>query len=77
MRKKDAEQATLLEEKIHLQMRLLQAANLCSGNESDSERAENGEKEISGYSQLMSNEGIEPAQLWQEVYHRHFAINHT
>ncbi|KAG7206339.1 hypothetical protein KM043_003710 [Ampulex compressa] len=67
LRKKDTEQALLLEEKINLQMRLLQAANICSGNESDNERIEKGEKEIPDYTRLAHSEGTDTAQLWQEV----------
>ncbi|XP_011640478.1 rho guanine nucleotide exchange factor 18 isoform X2 [Pogonomyrmex barbatus] len=67
LRKKDAEQALLFEEKINLQMRLLQAANIYSGNESDNERIEKHEKEGADYTRLVHNEGIDTTQLWQEV----------
>jgi len=67
LRKKDAEQALLFEEKINLQMRLLQAANIWSGNESDNERIEKHEKEGADYTRLVHNEGIDTTQLWQEV----------
>ncbi|XP_071573187.1 uncharacterized protein Cyst isoform X3 [Temnothorax nylanderi] len=66
LRKKDAEQALLFEEKINLQMRLLQAANVC-GNESDNERIEKHEKEGADYTRLVHNEGTDTTQLWQEV----------
>lgn len=67
LRKKDAEQALLFEEKINLQMRLLQAANIWSGNESDNERIEKHEREGADYTRLVHNEGIDTTQLWQEV----------
>ncbi|XP_070522801.1 rho guanine nucleotide exchange factor 28 isoform X2 [Cardiocondyla obscurior] len=67
LRKKDAEQALLFEEKINLQMRLLQAANIWSGNESDNERIEKHEKEGTDYTRLVHNEGNDTTQLWQEV----------
>lgn len=68
LRKKDAEQALLLEEKINLQMQLLHAANIWSGNEcSDNERIEKVEKEIPDYTRLVHSEGTDTAQLWQEV----------
>ncbi|XP_011057016.1 PREDICTED: rho guanine nucleotide exchange factor 18 isoform X2 [Acromyrmex echinatior] len=67
LRKKDAEQALLFEEKMNLQMRLLQAANVWSGNESDNERIEKPEKEGADYTRLVHNEGTDTTQLWQEV----------
>lgn len=67
LRKKDAEQALLFEEKINLQVRLLQAANVWSGNESDNERIEKHEKESTDYTRLVHNEGTDTTQLWQEV----------
>ncbi|XP_012532331.1 A-kinase anchor protein 13 isoform X2 [Monomorium pharaonis] len=67
MRKKDVEQALLFEEKMNLQMRLLQAANNYSGNESDNEKFEKHEKEGADYTRLVHNEGIDTTQLWQEV----------
>ncbi|XP_076636511.1 rho guanine nucleotide exchange factor 18 cysts isoform X2 [Colletes latitarsis] len=68
LRKKDTEQALLLEEKINLQMQLLHAANIWSGNEcSDTERIEKIEKEIPDYTRLVHSEGTDTAQLWQEV----------
>lgn len=66
LRKKDAEQALLFEEKISLQMRLLQAANIC-GNENDNEKIEKPEKEGADYTRLVHNEGTDTTQLWQEV----------
>ncbi|XP_011707775.1 PREDICTED: rho guanine nucleotide exchange factor 18-like isoform X3 [Wasmannia auropunctata] len=67
LRKKDAEQALLFEEKINLQMRLLQAANIWSGNENDNEKIEKHEKEGADYTRLVHNEGIDTTHLWQEV----------
>lgn len=67
MRKKDAEQALLFEEKINLQMRLLQAANIWNGNESDNERLEKIEKEGADYTRLVHNEGVDTTHIWQEV----------
>ncbi|XP_053972864.1 rho guanine nucleotide exchange factor 2 isoform X2 [Hylaeus volcanicus] len=68
LRKKDAEQALLLEEKINLQVQLLHAGNIWSGNEcSDNERIEKVEKEIPDYTRLVHSEGTDTAQLWQEV----------
>jgi len=67
LRKKDAEQALLFEEKMNLQMRLLQAANVWSGNESDNEKIEKPEKEGADYTRLVHNEGTDTTQLWQEV----------
>ncbi|XP_076750356.1 rho guanine nucleotide exchange factor 18 cysts isoform X2 [Xylocopa sonorina] len=68
LRKKDAEQALLLEEKINLQMQLLYAANIWSGNESsDNERIEKTDKEITDYTRLVHNEGTDTTQLRQEV----------
>lgn len=68
LHKKDAEQALLLEEKINLQMQLLQAANIWSGNESsDNERIEKVDKEILDYTRLVHNEGTDTTQLRQEV----------
>ena len=68
LRKKDAEQALLLEEKINIQMQLLHAANIWSGNESsDNERIEKSEKDIPDYTRLVHNEGTDTIQLWQEV----------
>ncbi|XP_070169941.1 rho guanine nucleotide exchange factor 28 isoform X5 [Polyergus mexicanus] len=68
LRKKDTEQALLFEEKINLQMRLLQAANIWSGNESDNERIEKLEKEVADYTRLVHNERTDTTQLWQEVF---------
>lgn len=67
LRKKDTEQALLFEEKINLQMRLLQAANIWNGNESDNERIEKLEKEVADYTRLVHNERTDTTQLWQEV----------
>ncbi|XP_017892882.1 rho guanine nucleotide exchange factor 2 isoform X2 [Ceratina calcarata] len=68
LRKKDAEHAMLLEEKINLQMQLLHAANIWSGNESsDNERVEKTDKEIPDYTRLVHNEGTDTTQLRQEV----------
>nr|XP_034189143.1 rho guanine nucleotide exchange factor 2-like isoform X2 [Osmia lignaria] len=68
LRKKDAEQALLLEEKINLQMQLLHVANIWSGNESsDNERLEKVDKEIPDYTRLVHNEGTDTTQLRQEV----------
>ncbi|XP_066589609.1 rho guanine nucleotide exchange factor 2 isoform X2 [Prorops nasuta] len=67
LRKKDAEQALLLEEKMNLQMRLLNAATIWSGNESDSERIDKNDKEVPDYTRLVHSEGADAAQLWQEV----------
>ncbi|XP_076475182.1 rho guanine nucleotide exchange factor 18 cysts isoform X2 [Bombus vancouverensis nearcticus] len=68
LRKKDAEQALLLEEKISLQMQLLHAANIWSGNESsDNEKIEKADKEIADYTRLVHNEGTDTTQLRQEV----------
>ncbi|XP_032669735.1 rho guanine nucleotide exchange factor 18-like isoform X4 [Odontomachus brunneus] len=63
LRKKDAEQALLFEEKMSLQMRLLHVANIWSANESDNERIE---KEVPDYTRFAHNEGTD-AQLWQEA----------
>ncbi|XP_072750985.1 uncharacterized protein Cyst isoform X4 [Anoplolepis gracilipes] len=68
LRKKDTEQALLFEEKINLQMRLLQAANIWSGNDSDYERIEKLEKEGADYTRLVHNERTDTTQLWQEVF---------
>lgn len=67
LRKKDAEQALLFEEKINLQVRLLQAANIWNGNENDNEKIEKAEKEGADYTRLVHNEGTDTTQLWQEV----------
>nr|XP_012147664.1 PREDICTED: rho guanine nucleotide exchange factor 18-like isoform X2 [Megachile rotundata] len=68
LRKKDEEQALLLEEKINLQMQLLHVANIWSGNESsDNERIEKVDKEIPDYNRLVHNEGTDTTQLRQEV----------
>ncbi|KAH0956661.1 hypothetical protein HN011_006687 [Eciton burchellii] len=67
LRKKDTEQALLFEEKITLQMRLLQAANIWSGNENETEKIEKLEKESADYTRLLHNEGTDTTQLWQEV----------
>ncbi|KAK9304542.1 hypothetical protein QLX08_004163 [Tetragonisca angustula] len=68
LRKKDAEQALLLEEKINLQIQLLHAANIWNGNESsDNEKIEKADKEIADYTRLVHNEGTETTQLRQEV----------
>lgn len=77
MRKKDAEQALLLEEKISLQMQLLHAANIWSGNESsDNEKLEKADKEIADYTRLVHNEGTDTTQLRQEVtmFHIYYFI---
>ncbi|XP_011311004.1 rho guanine nucleotide exchange factor 18 isoform X3 [Fopius arisanus] len=71
LRKKDTEQALLLEEKLALQMRLLYAASVCSDNDNESEtrereRSERCEKDVD-YTRLVRNEGTDSAQLWQEV----------
>lgn len=63
LRKKDAEQALLFEEKMNLQIRLLHEANIWS----DSERVYKLEKEVPDYTRLAHNEGTDTAQLWQEV----------
>ncbi|GAB1861998.1 A-kinase anchor protein 13 [Camponotus japonicus] len=68
LRKKDTEQALLFEDKINLQMRLLQAANIWSGNESDNERIEKLEKEGADYTRLVHNERTDTTQLWHEVF---------
>ncbi|XP_063993193.1 rho guanine nucleotide exchange factor 28 isoform X2 [Diachasmimorpha longicaudata] len=69
LRKKDTEQALLLEEKLALQMRLLYAASVCNendDNESRGDKVERSEKDID-YTRLVRNEGTDSAQLWQEV----------
>ncbi|XP_043282819.1 rho guanine nucleotide exchange factor 28 isoform X3 [Venturia canescens] len=67
LRKKDTEQALLLEEKISLQMRLLSAANVWNENDSESDRIERFEREVPDYTRLVRNEGTDSTQLWQEV----------
>lgn len=67
MRKKDAEQALLFEEKINLQMRLLHAANILSENENGNEKDEKVDKEVPDYGRLMHSEGTDTTRLWQEV----------
>ena len=67
MRKKDTEQALLLEEKISLQMRLLSAANVWNENDSESDRIERFERQVPDYTRLVRNEGTDSTQLWQEV----------
>ncbi|KAK2586105.1 hypothetical protein KPH14_008385 [Odynerus spinipes] len=67
LRKKDAEQALLFEEKINLQMRLLRASNIWSENESDNEKTDKVEKEIRDYTRLVQMEATDTTQLWQEV----------
>ncbi|XP_024940076.1 rho guanine nucleotide exchange factor 2 [Cephus cinctus] len=67
LRKKDTEQALLLEERMGLQLRLLYTASFWSGNESESEKAEKADKALPNYTRLVRNEGIDSAQLWQEV----------
>ncbi|XP_076303860.1 rho guanine nucleotide exchange factor 18 cysts isoform X3 [Lasioglossum baleicum] len=68
LRKKDTEQALLLEEKLNLQMQLSYAANVWGVNETnDNERLEKVDKEIPDYTRLVHSEGTETAQLWQEV----------
>jgi len=57
----------LFEEKITLQMRLLQAVNIWSGNENEAEKIEKLEKESADYTRLLHNEGTDTTQLWQEV----------
>lgn len=67
MRKKDTEQALLLEEKISLQLRLLSAANVWNENDSESERIERFEREVPDYTRLVRSEDTDSAQLWHEV----------
>ncbi|XP_033334273.1 rho guanine nucleotide exchange factor 18 cysts isoform X3 [Megalopta genalis] len=68
LRKKDTEQALLLEEKLNLQMQLSNAANVWGGNETnDTERLEKVDKEIPDYTRLVHNEGTDTTQLWKEV----------
>ena len=67
MRKKDTEQALLLEEKMGLQMRLLHTANIYSGNEIIGDKIDRSNKEVPDYTRLVRNEGIDSIQLWQEV----------
>ncbi|XP_034947082.1 rho guanine nucleotide exchange factor 28 isoform X2 [Chelonus insularis] len=67
LRKKDTEQALLLEEKMALQMRLLYAASVWSENDNENEKTERYEKEIPDYTRLVRGESTEPTQLWQEV----------
>lgn len=68
LRKKDAEQALLLEEKINLQIQLLHAVNIWNGSEnSDNEKIEKADKEIADYTRLVHNEGTDTTQLRQEV----------
>lgn len=68
LRKKDTEQALLLEEKIALQMRLLYAASVWSENDCESEKIERTEKELPDYTRLVRSEGTDSSHLWQEVY---------
>ncbi|XP_014473860.1 PREDICTED: rho guanine nucleotide exchange factor 18 isoform X3 [Dinoponera quadriceps] len=67
LRKKDAEQALLFEEKMNLQMRLSHAAKIWSANEGDNERADKLWKEGPDYARLVHNEGTDTTQVWQEV----------
>ncbi|KAK0161983.1 hypothetical protein PV327_008373 [Microctonus hyperodae] len=67
LRKKDTEQALLLEEKIALQMRLLYAASVWSENDCESEKIERTEKELPDYTRLVRSEGTDSSHLWQEV----------
>ena len=67
LRKKDTEQALLLEEKMGLQMRLLHTTNVYSGNEIDGDKIDRGDKEVPDYTRLVRSEGIDSIQLWQEV----------
>jgi len=76
LRKKDTEQALLFEEKITLQMRLLQAANIWNGNENETEKIEKLEKESADYTRLLHNEGTDTTQLWQEASITYYFRNH-
>ncbi|XP_046825776.1 rho guanine nucleotide exchange factor 28 isoform X2 [Vespa crabro] len=67
LRKKDAEQALLFEEKINLQVRLLRASNIWNENDSDYEKTDKVEKEIRDYTRLVQMEATDTTQLWQEV----------
>lgn len=67
LRKKDAEQALLFEEKINLQVRLLRASNIWNENDSDHEKTDKVEKEIRDYTRLVQMEATDTTQLWQEV----------
>ncbi|XP_078049020.1 rho guanine nucleotide exchange factor 18 cysts isoform X2 [Augochlora pura] len=67
LRKKDTEQALLLEEKLNLQMQLSSAANIWGNETNDTERLEKGDKEIPDYTRLVHNEGTDTTQLWKEV----------
>lgn len=53
LRKKDAQQATLLEEKMGLQLRLRSATGVWNTNESDNERESREDKELPDYSRLV------------------------
>lgn len=74
LRKKDTEQALLLEEKMGLQMKLLHTTNVYSGNEIDGDKIDRGDKEFPDYTRLVRNEGIDSIQLWQEVSYLFFCF---
>ncbi|XP_051163031.1 rho guanine nucleotide exchange factor 28 isoform X2 [Leptopilina boulardi] len=66
LRKKDTEQALLLEEKMGLQMQLLHTTNVYSGNNFDGSKMEKY-KEIPDYTRFVRNEEVNSIHLWKEV----------
>ena len=66
LRKKDEEQATLFEQKMALHMRLHDAINFPSNNESDPDKDKDF-KDIPDYLRLVRGDGINATQMWQEV----------
>ncbi|CAG5093784.1 Similar to Akap13: A-kinase anchor protein 13 (Mus musculus), partial [Cotesia congregata] len=66
LRKKDTEQALLLEEKMALQMRLVYEGNMCNENDTEADKTERNEN-IPDYTRLCRGDGSDSWQVWQEV----------
>ncbi|XP_043472826.1 rho guanine nucleotide exchange factor 2 isoform X3 [Leptopilina heterotoma] len=67
LRKKDTEQALLLEEKMGLQMQLLHTTNVYSGNNFDGSKMDKGYREVPDYTRFVRNEEVNSIHLWKEV----------
>lgn len=66
LRKKDTEQALLLEEKMALQMRLVYEASEGNENDNETEKSERNEN-TPDYTRLCRGDGSDSSQVWQEV----------
>ncbi|XP_057319888.1 rho guanine nucleotide exchange factor 28 isoform X5 [Microplitis mediator] len=66
LRKKDTEQALLLEEKMALQMRLVYEASEGNENDNEAEKTERNEN-TPDYTRLCRGDGSDSSQVWQEV----------